>query len=47
MGRRGGFRKEAELLVGVFSRAAYSMPGDGFYFANDFPTSAQVNIRAC
>jgi len=39
------FRKEADLLV--VSRAACTMPRDIFLFANDFLTSAQVNIRAC
>ena len=44
LGGTGVFRKEADLLV--VSQAACSMPRDIFPFANDFPTPAQVNIRA-
>lgn len=44
-GEEGVFRKEADLLA--VSQAACSMPRDIFWLVTDFPTPAQINIRAC
>lgn len=45
MGEVDVFRKETELLV--VSQATCSVPGDIFWFVSDFPSPAQVDIRAC